>query len=179
MRNFTFIVILAFGTQYIWAAQPSNPLQPYQTSVKPVATASKSMPPDPLEKKKMVDIRSQLISLGFNVGTVKKIKANQWRVTVAGWNSKKTTQSTKGIINFNEAAAPGGVKCQLDSPCGSGKKPQGSKNWDPTDKSRKVGHGTMMIEVDEDGLITFSQRSLNMMGLRADRHKMQGKFGIK
>ena len=66
------------------------------------------------------------------------------------------------------------ARCQLADPL-----PKKPTSWDPTDKSRKIGHGMMMIEVDEDGFITFSQKSLNAMGLHANPQKMQGKFGIK
>jgi hypothetical protein len=173
-------MILAFGTQYIWAEQYNKPMQTPQISAKQVTISSKTMPPDPLGKKRMTYIRSKLTALGFKVGTIKKVGAKQWRASVAGWDKKRTTQSHKGIINFNESSQPsGGHKCQLDSPVGPGKKSQGSKSWDPTDKSLKRGHGMMLIEVDEDGFITFSQRNLKRMGLHANPQKMQGKFGIK
>ena len=59
MRNFTLAVILALGTQYLTAEPYTKQIQPTQSAATQMNQSSKTMPPDPLDKK-MAGIRSRL-----------------------------------------------------------------------------------------------------------------------
>lgn len=136
---------------------------------------SKMMPVDPYDKKNINVISTKLTSLGFKVGTIKKIDSSKWRVTLLGWDKKRASQSNSGVIDLHPGNKQAGGKCL--QPING--KHKGSRSWDPTDTSKTLGKGIMTIEMNEQGIITLSQNSLKNMGLRANPKKIQTKFGLK
>ena len=170
------IITLALTAQYLWAqpqtsksssTMPPDPLDKISTKT------STAMPIDPLGKKGAKAIRTKLTSLGFTVVSMKKVASNRWQVTTSRWNKSRATQTNRGMISILQRSARSG-RCQLADPIDPNK-----RNWDPTDKVKNLGEGTIMIEVDEDGFITLRQTNLKTMGLQANPHKMQGKFSVK
>lgn len=169
------LITLVLTAQYVWAQPKTSksssamPPDPLEKSSPKVSTA---MPIDPLGKKGAKAIRTKLTSLGFTVVSMKKVGSNRWQVTTSKWNKSRATQNNRGMISILQRSARSG-RCQLD-PIDPGK-----QNWDPTDKVKNLGEGTIMIEVDEDGFITLRQTNLKTMGLQAHPNKMQGKFIVK
>ena len=177
MHKFMIIkIILIFTAQYL-CAQPqtskSLSTMPPDPLDKSATKASTAMPIDPLGKKGAKAIRTKLTSLGFTVVSMKKTAPNRWQVTTSKWNKSHAAQANRGMVSILQRTSNVG-RCGLADPFDPTK-----RKWDPTDKVKNVGQGTIMVEVAQNGMITLQQSSLKTMGLQAHPHKMKGKFIVK
>ena len=161
MRQIMFIVLsLVFALEYTTAQE---------------RVGQKMMPVDPYDKKGKTHLHKQLTSLGFNVRSMQKVGTNRWKVAINGWQSTDMSQKNRGMIGFSQSKM--GTKTCLASPCAKDK--SSVKSWDPTDKRKKRAVGTLNVEINSNGLITFSKTNLKALGLKANSDKMQGKFSVR
>lgn len=139
----------------VWAQEEEpeeeEPVQtrpnPLEKTIKPVDRSQRTFQRKSTSRSMQnvqASIRSKLSAMGFKIGPMNRTGGNSWSVQVQGWNSTKASASLKGAIS-----------------------------WDPTDRKNRTGAGTLMIEVDEDGFMTISRKSLSSMGLKANTAKLK------
>lgn len=139
----------------VWAQEEDQeeeePVQtrpnPLEKTIKPVDSSQRTSQRKSTSRTMrnvQASIRSKLGAMGFKIGSVNRTGGNSWSVQVKGWDSTKASASLKGAIS-----------------------------WDPTDRKNRTGAGTLTIEVDEDGFMTISRKSLSSMGLKANTAKLK------
>lgn len=153
-RGFAWIIILALAIPLTaWAQENDEEEEGPAPKPERMMRPSKSAPAQRTmasDRKVRSQLRSQLSTMGFRVGKMRKVGANRWSVNIVGWDPGEAQPAMRGAIS-----------------------------WDPGEKPKGGARGKLTVVVGAGGTMTIQKQGLRAMGLRANSARMKGKMQVR